>query len=291
MKLKAYLSLIRWNKPIGTLLLLWPTLDSLFIASKGKPQFITIVVFILGVFLTRSAGCAINDCADSEFDKNVLRTKNRPVASGTIGRKEALLVAAVLCVVAFAITLVFLKTTTLLMSIPALLLFILYPFMKRFFAYPQFILGIAFSFGILMAFIETTGCITYSGVWLFLANLFWVFGYDTIYAMVDKQDDLKIGIKTSAISLGTSVVKAVAMSYALFIFLMVLVGIINGFQDLYWLCLLFAALLLGIQIHVLYDKKEAKYFNMFLLNNWVGIIIFIGILLNFYMGSHEIIGL
>lgn len=289
MKLKAYLSLIRWDKPIGTLLLLWPTLDALLIASRGHLPFMQTLVFILGVFLTRSAGCAVNDCADSKFDKSVVRTKNRPVASGIISRKEALGVAGILSLIAFGLTMFFLKEATLLMAIPALLLFVLYPFMKRFFAYPQFILGIAFSFGILMAFVEIIGYVTYSGWLLFFANLFWVFGYDTIYAMVDKKDDLKIGIKTAAISLDDNVVKAIIMSYSLFIFLMLLIGVVNSFHDLYWLSLVIAASLLGVQIRVLYDKKENKYFNMFLLNNWVGIIIFMGILLSFYLGSHEII--
>jgi 4-hydroxybenzoate polyprenyltransferase len=152
--------------------------------------------------------------------------------------------------------------------------------MKRFFAYPQFILGIAFSFGILMVFVEVVSYITYSGWLLFLANLFWVFGYDTIYAMVDKIDDLKIGIRTSAISLGVNVVKVVAISYSLFIFFMFLVGVENNFHNLYWLSLIIAASLLGLQIWILHAQEENKYFNMFLLNNWVGAVLCVGIILS-----------
>lgn len=288
-KLPAYLALIRLDKPIGTLLLLWPTLAALFIASHGQPPFIVVIVFVFGVFLTRSAGCAINDFADSELDKDVERTGKRPVASGLISKKEALFVAAFLSLIAFGLAWCFLKPNTLLMSVPALLLFVLYPFTKRFFAYPQFILGITFSFGILMAFMEVVGHITYSGWLLFLANLFWVFGYDTIYALVDKKDDLKLGIKTSAISLGSMVAKAVLISYFVFVALMVLLGLENNFGDLYYLSIVIVTSLLALQVKVLFDKKENSYFNMFLLNNWVGCILFVGIFLSLYVGSHEII--
>lgn len=288
MKLKAYLSLIRFDKPVGTLLLLWPTLDALFIASNGSPPLIVTLVFVLGVFLTRAAGCAINDFADSNFDKRVKRTKNRPVANGIISKIEAMLISIFLSLCAFGLAYQFLKIDTLWMSVPALILFMVYPFTKRFFAYPQFILGIAFSFGILMAFIEIVGHITNAGWLLFFANLFWVFGYDTIYAMVDKVDDLKIGIKTSAISLGDLVIKAVTISYSLFIVLMIAVGIFHNFHDLYWVTIIIAASLLGVQIKVLIERRESSYFNMFLLNNWIGAILFIGIVFSLHLGSYEI---
>lgn len=274
-KINAYLKLIRFDKPVGTLLLLWPTLMAVMLSSNGSPKISILIVFILGVFLTRSAGCAINDYADSEFDKKVERTKSRPLAAKIISKKEALLVCGVLSFIAFLMAVSFLKLSTILMCIPALFLFVLYPFTKRFFTYPQFILSIAFSFGILMAFVQNLDYITTSGWLLFLANLCWVFGYDTIYAMVDLSDDLKIGIKTSAISLGGSVVKAVAVAYTLFVFFMVLLGLNSHLNDLYWVGIVLAGSLLAIQVDVLRGKAQDKYFNMFLLNNWVGVILFV----------------
>lgn len=279
-KFTAYLKLIRFDRPIGTLLLLWPTIIAVMLSSKGNPKISVLIIFIIGVFLTRAAGCAINDYADSEIDKKVERTKGRPLAIGAISKIEALLVALILSFVAFILAICFLNFSTVLMCIPALFIFMLYPFTKRFFAYPQFILSIAFSFGILMAFIQNVGYINISGWMLFLANLFWVFGYDTIYAMVDLEDDLKIGIKTSAISLDRFVIKVITVSYALFIFFMVLIGLINHLNYLYYVGIVIAASLLSFQIKILIDKDRRRYFDMFLLNNWVGLILFVGLCLS-----------
>lgn len=279
-KINVYLKLMRFDRPIGTLLLLWPTLIALFLASGGTPKPITMLVFVLGVFLTRSAGCVINDFADIEFDKHVARTQKRPLTSHQISKLDAILFAFFLCCSAFIIALIFLKTLTILMSIFALFLFVLYPFTKRFFAYPQLFLGLAFSFGILMAYVEVANTLSLSAWLLFIANTFWVFGYDTIYALIDKADDLKIGIKTSAISLGEQVLYALIFAYSMFILLIGIIGKINHLGDLFWLSLVIASVLLLLQTNVVKNKIEKKYLAMFLLNNWVGFVLFVGIFLS-----------
>ncbi len=200
--IRDYLQLIRFDKPIGTLLLLWPTLWALFFATNGVPPFKYLLVFTLGVFLTRASGCAFNDIADSDFDKYVARTQNRPLARGVISKTKAFIFAIILSLVAFILAICFLSFHTILLCIPALIIYITYPLFKRFFAIPQAYLGVAFSFGILMAFMQIQNNLNYIAWLTFMANLFWVIGYDTIYALVDIKDDLKIGIKTSAITFG-----------------------------------------------------------------------------------------
>ena len=280
--LKDYLSLIRLDKPIGTFLLLWPTLSALVVAAHGIPPLYTLVVFTLGVFLTRSAGCAINDIADADFDKNVGRTKNRPLPSGSISKITALIIAVVLTMLAFALAYKYLHRNTLYLTIPSLIIFVSYPFMKRFFALPQAYLGVAFSMGILMAFVEINGKINAIAVLLFMANLFWVVGYDTIYALVDIKDDLNIGIKTSAITFGKFVIPAISICYAIFFLLLFWLGSLIHLQALYYLCLCLSGGLMVYQIMVLIHHEEDKYFSMFLLNNWVGLILFIGTLLGMF---------
>ena len=280
--LKDYLSLIRLDKPIGTFLLLWPTLSALVVAAHGIPPLYTLVVFTLGVFLTRSAGCAINDIADADFDKNVGRTKNRPLPSGSISKITALIIAVVLTMLAFALAYKYLHRNTLYLTIPSLIIFVSYPFMKRFFALPQAYLGVAFSMGILMAFVEINGKINAIAVLLFMANLFWVVGYDTIYALVDIKDDLNIGIKTSAITFGKFVIPAISICYAVFFLLLFWLGSLIHLQALYYLCLCLSGGLMVYQIMVLIHHEEDKYFSMFLLNNWVGLILFIGTLLGMF---------
>jgi len=274
-----YLRLIRFDKPIGTLLLLWPTLWALFIAGNGHPPVYAVVVFTLGVFLTRSAGCAINDYADAEFDKHVDRTKSRPLASGEISKKQALLVCLILSATAFILAYTTLKTSTLLLSIPALIIFVTYPFTKRFFALPQAYLGIAYSFGILMAFFEIQNHLPLIAWFVFAANFFWVVGYDTVYALVDIKDDLKIGIKTSAITFGKYVVPAICACYMIFAILLAYVAHSLHFGILFWILWLYAAYLLAYQVKLV--NKKAKLFSMFLLNNRVGYIIFAAILLGY----------
>ncbi len=279
---KEYLRLIRFDKPIGTLLLLWPTVWALLIAYRGTPNFIVLLVFCLGVFLTRSAGCAINDFADSKFDGLVARTANRPLVTGTISRKSALIVTLVLSLSAFILAWSFLKPLTLVWSIPALLIFVSYPFFKRFFAVPQLYLGIAFSFGILMAFIEQSASIPLVGWLLFFANLFWVLAYDTIYALVDLPDDLKIGIKTSAITFGKYVHQIILVCYTLFILLMIIVGLIVKVSIIYYVSMLVVAI---ITLHIYFkilDNNREVCFKMFLINNKIGYVVCLGLLFNYY---------
>ncbi|HLX54386.1 MAG TPA: 4-hydroxybenzoate octaprenyltransferase [Aquella sp.] len=274
-----YLRLIRFDRPIGTLLLLWPTLWALFIAGNGRPPVYAVVVFALGVFLTRSAGCAINDLADAEFDKHVERTKNRPLASGELSKKQALLVCLLLSATAFILAYSTLKTTTLLLSIPALLLFVTYPFTKRFFAIPQAYLGIAYSFGILMAFNEIQNHVPIIAWLIFTANFFWVVGYDTVYALVDMKDDLKIGIKTSAITFGAYVVPIICGCYMIFTILLAYAAHLLHLGVLFWVLWLWAVYLLAYQVRLV--NKRTKLFSMFLLNNRVGYILFAAILFGY----------
>jgi 4-hydroxybenzoate polyprenyltransferase len=279
--INAYLRLIRFDKPIGTLLLLWPTLWALWISYAAIPPFGVLVAFVGGVFLTRAAGCAINDYADSDFDGKVERTANRPLATGVISKKSALLITAILSIGAFLLAWFCLKRITLLWSIPALLIFVSYPFFKRFFPIPQLYLGIAFSFGILMAFIEAVNLIPIIAIALFMANLFWVLAYDTIYALVDLPDDLKIGIKTSAITFGRHVIAIVMLCYVMFVLLLTYVGYIADLNWCYWLSVL---IIIGLIIYVyvqIKHKDRDSCFRAFLFNNNIGIVLFVGIVLSY----------
>jgi 4-hydroxybenzoate polyprenyltransferase len=277
MQVKSYLRLMRLDKPIGTLLLLWPTLWAIIIASRAKISLITIIIFSLGVFLTRSAGCVINDIMDVDFDQYVKRTSNRALPQGEVSIKSAWVLFIILCLVAFLLAICFLKIKTILLSILALFVFMSYPYMKRIFILPQLYLGIAFSFGILMAFVEIQGGIPLNALLLFMANLCWVTGYDTFYALADKADDLKIGIKTSAIAMGEQVINFILVMFLGFIILLIVVGVNNDLKLPYWLCLSIASSLLIYQVIKGKSKDPHICFKMFLLNNWVGVIILIGI--------------
>lgn len=282
-KLNKYLRLIRFDKPIGTLLLLWPTLWALLVAYHGVINFKVYFAFIMGVFLTRSAGCAINDFADVKFDGNVARTKNRPLVSGELRRRDALVVTLVLSVLALIIALICLKTTTLLWTVPAFFIFVTYPFFKRFFPVPQLYLAIAFSLGILMAFVEAGVGINLNAILLFLANLFWVLAYDTIYALVDIKDDLKVGMKTSAITLGKFVIPIILISYIILIILMVNVAYFEKFSAVFWICLAICTLLI-IKIMIdIKDKNPEKCFKAFLFNNYIGIVLCVGFALSYWL--------
>ena len=212
-KIRLYLDLIRWNRPAGWLLLLWPTLAALWLAARGFPGWHLLLVFTAGTILMRSAGCCINDVADRDFDRHVKRTVNRPITSGRISVKEALLVGLVLTLIAFALVLTT-NTLTILWSIPAVIVTIIYPFTKRFFSMPQAVLGVAYSMGLPMAFAAVLNSTPSVVWWLLVANLCWVLAYDTEYAMVDRDDDLKIGMKTSAITLGNWDVPVIMLWYA-----------------------------------------------------------------------------
>ena len=279
-RLKIYAQLMRLDKPIGILLLLWPMLWGLWFAAKGMPGAHILVIFVLGTVLMRSAGCVINDFADRKIDPHVERTKNRPMAAGKIGSKEAVLLAAGLSLCAFLLILP-LNQLTILLSVPALFLAGTYPFTKRFFAMPQAYLGIAFSFGIPMAFAAQTDSLP-PLIWiLMLANLFWVIAYDTAYAIVDKPDDLKIGIKTSAITMGRFDVMGVMLCHGMFIVIMLAIGQLQAMGMAYHAGLMIAVGLIIYQYTLIRNRDRALCFKAFLHNNWVGMVVFVGIALDF----------
>ncbi|WP_297325917.1 4-hydroxybenzoate octaprenyltransferase [Nitrosomonas sp.] len=279
-RIQIYAQLMRLDKPIGILLLLWPMLWGLWFAARGLPDWHILVIFILGTILMRSAGCVINDFADRNIDPHVERTKNRPMAAGRVSSKEALLLATGLSLCAFVLILP-LNQLTILLSVPALFLAGTYPFTKRFFAMPQAYLGIAFSFGIPMAFAAQTDSLP-SIIWLLmLANLFWVIAYDTAYAMVDKPDDLKIGIKTSAITFGRFDVMGVMLCHACFIMIMMVIGQLQQMNLAYYAGLMVATGLVLYQYMLIRNRDRALCFKAFLHNNWVGMVVFAGIAFDF----------
>jgi len=280
-KLNAYERLMRLDKPIGILLLLWPTLWALWIASHGKPDWIVLLVFVTGTVLMRSAGCVMNDMADRQYDGLVERTKNRPLATGEVTVKEAYLLAAGLSLLAFCLVLFFNKTTILL-SVAALFLAASYPFTKRFLAIPQAYLGIAFGFGIPMTFAAVNDYIPPIAWALLAANVFWAIAYDTEYAMVDRDDDLKIGIKSSAIFFGQYDVLAVMLCYAAMLGLLAYIGFALGFGIFYNLGLLLALALILRQYQAIKNRVKANCFKAFLQNSWIGLAIFAGIAAQFY---------
>jgi 4-hydroxybenzoate polyprenyltransferase len=268
--------LMRLDKPIGILLLLWPTLWALWIASKGHPSSLSILVFVLGTVLMRSAGCVMNDVADRNFDKHVQRTQHRPVTAGLVSVKEALLLAAALSLLAFLLVLQ-LNHLTVLLSLPALLLAASYPFTKRFFAVPQAYLGVAFGFGIPMAFAAETGAVPALAWWLLLANVCWALAYDTEYAMVDRDDDVKIGIKSSVLFFGAYDVAAIMFFYLTMLELLVWVGLQ---AELRWPYFVGLALAAGIAIYhyfLIRERDRAACFKAFLHNNWLGASVFFGL--------------
>jgi 4-hydroxybenzoate polyprenyltransferase len=281
-KLPHYARLMRIDKPIGTLLLLWPTLWALWIAAEGWPPLYILAIFIAGTFLMRSAGCVINDYADRDFDGHVERTRNRPLATGVVSPGEALALAAVLSAAAFVLVLP-LNTLTILLSVPALLLAGSYPFTKRFFAIPQAYLGIAFGFGIPMAFAAVTGTVPATGWLMLLANIFWAVAYDTEYAMVDRPDDLKIGIKTSAITFGHHDVLAVMLCYAAAFALLAVVGVLAGLGVAWYLGLVAACAIAGYHYTLIRARDRADCFKAFRHNNWVGGVIFAGLFIDFLL--------
>jgi 4-hydroxybenzoate polyprenyltransferase len=277
-----YLDLIRWNRPAGWLLLLWPTLAALWIAADGFPGWHLLAVFVLGTVLMRSAGCCVNDIADREFDRHVKRTAERPVTSGAVSVREALVLGAVLALLAFALVLTT-NPPTILLSFAALAITLGYPYAKRFVSMPQAVLGIAFSFGIPMAFAAVLGGRAWAvdGVpwqaWALMAsNLFWVLAYDTEYAMVDRDDDLKIGMKTSAITLGRFDVAAVMVFYAIHLASWTLLGHRLGLGA--WFYAGVAAAAAQALWHLTLIRKRAREgcFKAFRLNHWLGAALFAG---------------
>ncbi len=279
-RLRIYERLMRLDKPIGILLLLWPTLWGIWIAGMGKPPIFVLWIFVMGTVLMRSAGCVINDYADRNFDGHVERTRHRPLARGEISTKEALMLAAGLSLAAFVMILP-LHSLVIWLSVPALVLAASYPFTKRFLAIPQAYLGVAFGFGIPMAF----AAIQYSVpvlAWVMLAaNVFWAIAYDTEYAMVDRPDDLKIGINTSAITFGRFDVAAVMLCYAAFLGCMIWVGVQEQLGTFYYMGLAAAAAMAGYHFTLIRDRDRGRCFKAFLHNNWLGAVVFAGIVLDY----------
>ena len=276
-RLPLYLDLIRWSRPAGTYLLLWPTLSALWIAAGGFPGWHLLAVFVLGTFLMRSSGCAVNDVADRNFDKHVKRTAQRPVTSGALSVKEALAVGAALALLAFALVLTT-NLPTIIWSFAALAVAIVYPFTKRFLSMPQAVLGVAFSFGIPMAFSAALGQVPLVAWLLLLGNLFWVLAYDTEYAMVDRDDDLKIGIHTSAITLGRFDVAAVMLFYALYLMVWAAAGVLLAFGPIYFVGLAVATVMAFWHYRLIKTREREGCFKAFRLNHWLGLAVFAGVL-------------
>ncbi|HUG26375.1 4-hydroxybenzoate octaprenyltransferase [Piscinibacter sp.] len=281
-RLALYLDLIRWDRPAGSYLLLWPTLSALWIAAGGFPGWHLLAVFVLGTFLMRSAGCAVNDVADREFDRHVKRTAQRPVTSGAVSVREALLLGAALALAAFALVLTT-NLATIAWSFAALAVAIVYPFTKRFFSMPQAVLGVAFSFGIPMAFAAVQGEVPALAWWLLLGNLSWVIAYDTEYAMVDRDDDLKIGIKTSAITLGRFDVAGVMGFYALYLAVWGVLGARLGFGWAYYAGLGGAALIAAWHFTLIRERSRDGCFRAFRVNHWLGFAVFAGVVVDTVM--------
>jgi len=289
-RLALYLNLIRWDRPAGWLLLLWPTLSALWMAADGFPGWHLTLVFVLGTVLMRSAGCCVNDVADRAFDRHVKRTALRPVTSGAVSVKEALAVGAVLALAAFALVLTT-NPPTILLSVAALAVTLAYPYAKRVVAMPQAVLGVAFSFGIPMAFAAAQGGREWSlatvnaavpwQAWALLAsNLFWVLAYDTEYAMVDRDDDLKIGMKTSAITLGRWDVAAVMGFYTAYLLSWALLGRALGLGPVFLLGIAAAAAQAGWHLSLIRHRTRDGCFKAFRLNHWLGFAVFVGVALD-----------
>ncbi len=280
-RLTLYEKLMRLDKPIGILLLAWPTLWGLWFASGGRPSLVILWIFVLGIVLMRSAGCVINDYADREFDRHVARTRERPLAAGKLHPKEALGLAAALALLAFLLILPLQNWLLIQLAVVAALLAATYPFTKRFFAIPQAYLGIAFGFGIPMAFAAELDAVPPVAWLLLVANMFWSIAYDTEYAMVDRADDLKIGIKTSAITFGRFDVAAVMASYGASLLLLALAGQQLNMGLFYYLGLLLAAAIAAYHYTLIRARDPAKCFRAFLHNNWFGAAVFAGIVLDY----------
>jgi len=290
-RVSLYLDLIRWNRPAGWLLLLWPTLSALWIACDGFPGWHLLAVFTLGTILMRSAGCCVNDVADREFDRHVKRTAQRPVTSGALSVRAALTFGAVLALLAFGLVLTT-NPPTILLSFAALVVTLIYPYAKRYVSMPQAVLGVAFSFGIPMAFSAATGGHDWSFAaipaavpalaWLLLVgNLFWVLAYDTEYAMVDRDDDLKIGMRTSAITLGRFDVAGVMAFYAVYLLSWLYLGLKLGLGPVYAVGIVAASLQAGWHFTLIYSRTREGCFRAFRANHWLGAAVFLGVVLSY----------
>ena len=276
-RLQQYWLLARFDKPIGILILLWPTLWALWIAGNGRPDLLVLTVFVLGVVLMRAAGCVINDYADKDFDPHVDRCKLRPIAAGKVSPKEALIVFAVLCLTAFGLVLL-MNLYTIGLSFIGAFLAASYPFMKRFTHLPQAYLGAAFGFAVPMAFAAQTNSIPLVGWLLYLAVLLWALVYDTMYAMVDIEDDLKIGVKSTAILFGKRVREITAILQVVILALLITVGMIQQLHWPYYMGLAAAAGFSAYQQKLIFHFHKPDCFKAFLNNNWFGLVVFVGLL-------------
>ncbi|MGI4849431.1 MAG: 4-hydroxybenzoate octaprenyltransferase [Janthinobacterium lividum] len=281
-RLNAYLRLVRLDKPIGIVLLLWPTLGGLWLASNGRPDWHLLLIFVLGTVLMRSAGCAVNDYADRDFDRHVKRTADRPITSGRIRGSEALALAGVLVLLSFLL-IIALNALTKQLSVAAVLIAASYPYFKRFFAIPQAYLGIAFGFGIPMAFAAVTNAVPAMAWLLLLANVFWAVAYDTAYAMVDRDDDLRIGMRTSAITFGRFDVAAIMLCYLAAGLLTLVVGRSFGLGGWFHAGLLVALCCALYHYTLIRSRDRLACFAAFRHNNWLGGAVFAGIVLDYAM--------
>ena len=279
-KINCYERLMRLDKPIGILLLLWPTLWALWIAAHGHLNWWIVAIFVLGSVLMRSAGCVLNDIADQKFDGAVARTQNRPLITGEVSVNEAIYLILFLLLLAFGLV-IFLNIETILMSIPALFLAVSYPYTKRFLSIPQAYLGLAFSFGILMAFMAISQTIPSFAWWLLATNIFWTIAYDTEYAMVDREDDLKIGIKSSAILFGKYDVPAIMMCYSAMLVCLTMLGHALSMGYYYYGGLVLACVFAGYHYSLIKNRDPRLCFKAFLNNSYLGAAIFIGILMHY----------
>ncbi len=281
-RLREYLVLMRLHRPIGALLLLWPTLWALWLAGEGSPQVAVVIIFVLGVFLMRSAGCVINDYADRDFDRHVKRTHDRPLTAGRVSEREALTLFVVLSLIAFVLVLQ-LNWLTIALSVVGALLAASYPFMKRFTHLPQFYLGVAFAWGVPMAYAALTGAVPPIAWLLLAASLFWTVAYDTEYAMVDRDDDLRIGIKSTAILFGAWDRAMIALAHAISLGLLGMVGVLAQRGTWFYLGLAAAAATAAYQQVLIRDRDREQSFHAFLNNNFYGAAVFVGLVLDYLL--------
>lgn len=279
-RLPEYAYLMRLDKPIGILLLLWPTLWAVWLATLGHPSPKILFVFIAGVILMRSAGCVMNDIADRHIDKHVHRTRHRPLTAGKVTTREAILLMLFLAALAFLLVLLC-NVLTIMLAIVGAILAVIYPFMKRFTHLPQVGLGVAFSWGVPMAFAATNDAISASAWVLFFATLIWPVIYDTMYAMVDRSDDLRMGVKSTAILFAEKDVFIILVLQTLFLIMLMMVGLLYGLHSAYYIALGSVALLFFYQYHLIKHRHPDACFRAFLNNNWVGFVIFTGIVMSF----------
>lgn len=280
-KFKLYLDLIRWDRPAGWLLLLWPSLSALWVAAGGFPGWHLLAVFVAGTILMRSAGCCLNDVADRDFDKHVKRTAQRPVTTGAVSVREALGLGVVLALLAFVLVLTT-SASAVAWSFAALAVAVIYPFAKRFFAMPQAVLGVAFSFGIPMAFAAVQNQVPTLAWVLLLGNLFWVLAYDTEYAMVDRDDDLRIGMKTSAITLGAWDVRAIMASYLIYLGIWIGALAEQGLTAIFWIAIAAALAQVVWHYRLIKDRTREGCFKAFRINHYLGMTVFAGVVAAYF---------